>query len=450
MDLFMKKEILDHLPDPKEVTVPLYFEKTIKNEKEQLDLSNIEINAGETKLKSLYSKLKNGIDTVIPYSDNDIYIAYIDRYLKMYYPRMFFILNHLLKYTKFYELLKNWSSKPIKILDIGAGPGTMFMAFIEYLEYINGLEIFDFIYEISLIEEENNFLGFIKHLLDELKTSKPTLCSKLSLKTPLESHNIDFNDIESSISSLLEESKYKIIILSFILNENAPDLEKNKKLFEILSDHLEEDGLIIFIGAASDYIHKYFNIDFKKEMNLVRLVPCFNSNEKYRVRRRDKYPFFEPCGDLCTFQISSTERHLFSYLVLAKKDIVFKELRDMIENSVNFHNQYEYLSPLPKNTRMKMMEKIDENCDIFGIFSDRSGSIYYICNGVCKYRLFDTTGDLNINEGDLVIFRNLKFDGIYRKWNWVKNIKKNYNEVGFNYHNDSSYRVIPYFLEPED
>lgn len=448
----MKKEILDHLPDPKERTIPIYFERTITEEKERSGLSDTEIDVGERKLKGFYSKLKNGINSAPPYSNNEIYIAYIDRYLKMYYPRMFFILNHLLKYTKFYELLKNWSSKPIKILDIGAGPGTMFMAFIEYLEYINGLEIFDFIYEISLIEEENNFLGFIKQLLNKLKTSNPTLHSKLSLKTPLESHCIDFNDIESNITSVLKETKYKIIILSFILNENEPHLEKNKNLFKILSDHLEEDGLIIFIGAASDYIRKYFSIDFNNEMSLVRLVPCFNSNELYRTRRSDKYPFFGPCGDLCTFQISPAERHRFSYLVLAKKDIVFKKLRDMIKNSVNFHNQYEYLSRLTRDKRNEKMENIDENCDIFGIFSDRRDSDYYICNGVCKYKVIDTIDNININEGDFVIFRDLKFDGIFPKWNRAKRpwIRKNYNEVGFKYHDDSSYKVIPYFLEPED
>ena len=450
MDLFMKREILDHLPDPKEVTVPVYFERTIIEEKENSGLSDAEIDEGENKLKSAYSDLKNGIKSAPPYSDNEIYIAYIDRYLKMYYPRMFFILNHLLKYTKFYELLKKWSSKPIKILDIGAGPGTMFMAFIEYLEYINGLETFDFTYEISLIEEENNFLGFIKQLLNKLMTSKPTLHSKLSLKIPLESHQIDFNDIDSNITSILNESKYEIIILSFILNENEPDLEKNKNLFKNLSDHLEEDGLIIFIGAASDYIHKYFKIDFKKEMDLIRLVPCFNSNELYRTNRKDKYPFFKPCGDLCTFQISPTERHTFSYLVLAKIDITFKKLGVMIKDSVNFHNQYKYLGRLPWKKRREKMEKIDENCDIFGIFSDRRDSDYYICNGVCKYKVINTPDNININEGDLVIFRNLEFDGIYIKWNRVKRIKKNYNEVGFKYHGDSSYEVIPYFLEPEE
>ena len=448
----MKEEILDHLPDPKEITIPLYFERVITEEKENSGLSDTEIDEGESKLISAYSDLKNGINSAPPYSDNDAYIAYIDRYLKMYYPRMFFILNHLLKYTKYYELLKNWSSKPIKILDIGAGPGTMFMAFIEYLEYINELETFDFRYEISLIEEESNFLGFIEQLLNNLEISKPTLRSKLSLKIPLESNRIDFNDIESNITSILKESKYQIIILSFILNENEPDLGKNKTLFKILSDHLEEDGLIIFIGAASDYIRNYFNIDFKKELDLFRLVPCFNSNEFYRTRRGDKHPFFEPCGDLCTFQISPTERHSFSYLVLAKEDITFKKLRDMIENSINFHNKYEYLSRLSRDDRDKAMEEIIENCDIFGIFSDRRQSSYYICNGACKYKVIDTTDNININEGDLVIFRDLKFDGVFPKWNRAKKlwIRKNYNEVGLKYHEDSSYKFISYFLEPEE
>jgi len=452
MDLFMKKEILDNLPDPKEVTVPAYFERTITEEKEKSGLSDTEIDEGESKLISAYSDLKNGINSTPPYSDNDVYIAYIDRYLKMYYPRMFFILNHLLKYTKFYEILKNWSSKSIKILDIGAGPGNMFMAFIEYLEYINELEAFDFTYEISLIEEESNFIGFSERLLNKLETSKPTLRSRLSFKIPLESRRINFNDIESDITSTLKESKYQIIILSFILNENEPDLEKNKTLFKTLSDHLEDDGLIIFIGAASDYIRKYFNIDFKNEMELVRLIPCFNSNELHGNRSEGVYPFFGPCGDLCTFQISPAERHRFSYVVLSKKDIVYKKCRDMIENTLNFYNQYEYLAQLWRNERDERMKEISENCDIFGIFSDRMGTSYYICNGACKYKVIDTTDNININEGDLVIFRDLEFDGIFPKKKRINStwIRKNYNEVGFKYQDDSSFKVVPYFLEPED
>lgn len=448
----MKKEILDHLLDPKNVTVPAYFERTITEEKERLNLSDFEINVGENKLKKFYSALKKGLNLPPPYSESDIYIAYIDRYLKMYYPRMCFILNHLLKYTKFYEILKDWSSNPITILDIGAGPGTMFMAFVEYLENLNEIDTFDFTYEISQIEDEDNFLNFIGRLLNNLKTSKPSLHSKISLKRPFESHFLDFDEIEDSLNSVLQDSKYKIIILSFILNENEPDLEKNKKLFEVLSNHLEDDGLIIFIGAASDYIHKYFEIDFKKEMDLIRLVPCFNSNELYRTSRKDKYPFFKPCGDLCTFQISPTERQTFSYLVLAKKNITFKKFSDMIENGVSFHTQYEYLSHYYKKDRMKLMEKIEENCDIFGIFSDRNRPVYYICNGACKYRIEDKTDNIDINEGDLVIFRNLKFDGLYQKVNMVKKewIRKNYNEIGFYIHDDSNYEVIPYFLESEE
>lgn len=210
MDLFMKKEILDNLQDPKGVSVPEYFIKTITEEKERLNLLEVDINKGELKLKKFYSLLKKGGSIAPAYSENDIYLAYIDRYLKMYYPRMFFILNHLFKYTKFYELLKNWSSEPIKILDIGAGPGTMFMALIEYLEYINQLETFDFTYEISLIEEEDNFLNFIGLLLNNLKISKPSLQTKITLQIPLESNYLDFDDIESSVGSVLQDSKFEL------------------------------------------------------------------------------------------------------------------------------------------------------------------------------------------------------------------------------------------------
>ena len=183
------------------------------------------------------------------------------------------------------------------------------------------------------------------------------------------------------------------------------------------------------------------------------MTPCFNSNELYRTIGSDKYPFFGPCGDLCTFQISPVEKNRFSYLVLSKKDITFKELRDMIENSLSFHNQYEFHTRLKYTEKIVEIGKIIENYDIFGIFSDRGNrSEYYVCNGACKYKVIDTTGNLNIDEGDLVIFKDLKYDGMYPKKNTTRIpwIYKNYNEIAFKYHNESSYEVIPYFLEPED
>lgn len=62
---------------------------------------------------------------------------------------MFFIMNYLMKYTNFFDLLDSWNENQIKILDIGAGPGTMCSSFIEYLDYINQLGTFDFKYSIN-------------------------------------------------------------------------------------------------------------------------------------------------------------------------------------------------------------------------------------------------------------------------------------------------------------
>ena len=59
MVLFVKKEILDNLPDPKEITVPVYFERSNTEEKERSGLIDTKIDDGERKLKILYSKLKN-------------------------------------------------------------------------------------------------------------------------------------------------------------------------------------------------------------------------------------------------------------------------------------------------------------------------------------------------------------------------------------------------------
>lgn len=171
----LKYDILDLLPNPRDLDLPEYFKKTILEEKLASGLSEEEIKDGNSKLIRCYTNLKNKTPGPPDYSDPEVYIAYIDNYVKNYYPRMFFIMNNLMKYSRFFDLLDSWNGKQIKILDIGAGPGTMCFSFIEYLNYINQLGTFDFKYSINIIERENNFINYINKLeanVDNLKLKK--------------------------------------------------------------------------------------------------------------------------------------------------------------------------------------------------------------------------------------------------------------------------------------
>lgn len=443
----LKEEILNYIPNPREIELPNYIERTITEEINLSGLSSVDIETGKEKLSGFYSSLKKGLPLAPSYSELEVYIAYIDTYLRMYYPRMAFTVNNLLKYTNFYELLNDWSEKPIKILDIGAGPGTMFIAFIEYLENINQENIFDFQYEISVFEEEENFIHFLERLKDNIEIMDSSKSERISFSSILEPNSIDFDDLESNIGSLLENKKYNVIILSFIINENDPNHEKIRNLFTILSNYLKQSGIIIFIGAASDYIYEYFEIDFKEETNLNRIAPCLNGNKIYDPNGRINFPFFRPCGDLCTFQITPMERHRFCYLVLSKTDLVLKKYNDHIQNSIGFYSKYKHLVPMFRSKRDKEMEKINEFIDVLGIFSDRSDSNYYICNGACKFKVIDETGSIDINEGDVVLLKNVKFDGNYQKINKFKGnyIRKPYAEIGVKFQAHSSFEIIPYF-----
>jgi len=179
MASFVKKDILDHLPRLNEVKIPDYLEKTIIDELNSFNLSASDIELGKSQLSEYYSALLNWAPAIINYSDPKVYIGYLVDYLKKYFPRMWFIMNHLLRYTNYFETLKLLDNTPIKILDIGAGPGTMFVSLIEYLEYVNQLGTFNLKYIIDVIEKENNFLKFIENLETNIKIHNEDLSKRI-------------------------------------------------------------------------------------------------------------------------------------------------------------------------------------------------------------------------------------------------------------------------------
>jgi len=451
----LKYDILDILPNPRDIDLPKYFKKTITEEKLVSGLSDEEIEEGHSTLIECYTNLKNKIPAPPDYSDPEVYITYIDNYLKNYYPRMFFIMNHLMKYTSFFDLLDSWNEKQIKILDIGAGPGTMCFSFIEYLEYINQLGTFDFKYSINIIERENNFINFINKLEANVENLNAKLKKTITIEKPIRPLSIDFNDVKQSLNAILGKVNYDVIILSFILNENEPQEEKNKKLFQSLSEHITDEGIIIFIGAASDYIHEYFQIDFKKEFGLNRNAPCLSGNLTYGIENNKRCPFFKPCGDLCTFQISQDERNKFCYMVLSKKDFLYDRYNNHLKKSVEFFKKYEH--HLNIRTYSQKKPELGEVTDIIGILTNKERKLqkcdYYFCNGSCKFKIDGLElPELEIKEGDLVIFENLIYDGLYPKINKShgKYIPKQMGEIGFKYNRDTSkgllsnFEVIPY------
>ncbi len=263
--------------------------------------------------------------------------------------------------------------------------------------------------------------------------------------------------MKQSLNASLGEVNYDVIILSFILNENEPQEEKNKKLFRSLSEHITDEGIIIFIGAASDYIHEYFQIDFKKEFGLNRNAPCLSGNLTYGIEKNKKFPFFKPCGDLCTFQITQDERNKFSYIVLSKNDFLYERCNNYIKKSVEFFKKYEH--HLNRSYKQKKPE-LGEVTDNIGILTnkERKGQNYdyYFCNGSCKFKIDGLKlPELEIKEGDLVLFENLIYDGLYSKINKScgKYIPKQLGEIGFKYNRDTSkgllsnFEVIPYLLD---
>ncbi len=454
---FVKREILDHLPKLNEVEIPDYLNKTIEDEIISFKLSNDDIESGKSQLRDDYSALLNWTPTPVNYSDPKVYLGYLVDYLGKFYPRMWFIMNHLLRYTNYFEILRFLSDAPVKILDIGSGPGTMFISLIEYLEYINQLGTFNFQYTIDVIEKEKNFLKFIENLETNIKIYNEEFFKRININKPLKPSNIDFEMLQETLKRYLSSKTYDIIITSFVLNENIPNQEIMKEYFQILANHLSKNGIITLLEAPSVHLFKYLEIDFIKEIDLIRSAPCLNANRVYDLNGSFNYPFFKPCGDLCTFQISSEERHRFCYLVLSKQDLTIDLYKEQIQKSIKLYQKHKNLVKLSREERQSILDRQGrELTDIIGIFTDKRDNNYYFCNGGCKFKVIVNKESefQKIKEGDVVLFKNIKFDGLYQKKNYNVRpiINKNYAEIGFIYgvneldEEQSEFEIIHYFI----
>ena len=106
----MKREILDNLPLPQTIETPQYLELTKEEEKEIYGLKWYENARGERELENAYGKFKENQKSNFEdklYSDPRRYLNYLEKYSFPYYPRMFLILNHLIRYTNFFDILKS-------------------------------------------------------------------------------------------------------------------------------------------------------------------------------------------------------------------------------------------------------------------------------------------------------------------------------------------------------
>ena len=460
MDNFMKKEILDYLPIPSKIKIPKYIQEISNQESQNFNLKWYEITTGEDELKKTYEKFKNAEKSNFGenlYSEPRRFIPYLEDYQKLYYPRMALILNHLIKYTNFFNILKEWNESQIKILDIGAGPGNMSFAFIEYLEYINKLEIFDFKYEMNIVEQEKLFIDFIKKTYSRMKIDKPETYKKIDLNETIEPFRIDFDNIYLSLDPKLDKKKFHVIIIGFVLNENEPNRKKIFNLSAVLKEHLESNGLIIYLEAPSYHLYKYFNIDFEGDLSLYRNAPCLNGNRFYDASGKRNLPFWNPCGDLCVFQISDDERNKFCYLVLSKKEFLLSNYNDSIENSITIYKKYKHHLKLKKWEKQK---EFGELFDVIGLFTNREKTTgytsYYFCNGACKFKIDKLKSpELEIEEGNLVLLKNIIYDGVYQKLYSAHKrfFRKPYAEIGIKFKRNSNgknlsdYEVIPYFFK---
>lgn len=194
---------------------------------------------------------------------NQIYLQYLIYYL----PVNTFKIHRLLGDLVLSGVLKT----KIRILDIGTGPGSIPIGIIEFYKILsNNRRNIDFKIEISILDEENNFLVIAKNLLKRVtKELPPNLYVTIN--------NVIHKKIDKKFNLKRE---YDLICMSNLLNKFELDEEFDiDNYFTSLCKSLDNKGSILIIEPGdNDDCTNFKNIrnSVLKNTNLDMFSPCNN------------------------------------------------------------------------------------------------------------------------------------------------------------------------------
>ncbi|MFN8672315.1 MAG: small ribosomal subunit Rsm22 family protein [Candidatus Sericytochromatia bacterium] len=272
--------------------IPEYLNEKVKAYSENKKLKNIFKNREQ--ITKDYKELKNNSDPIK--TENDL-VSYLLSRLPSTYAVSYNVLEKLNEFEQF----KNVSNEIKSIIDIGAGPATSTYAC---------LDLFESIEELTLIERNNFFIEFAKNtLIDNFPSLKA-------------------NIIKDNIKNINFEKNYDIAIISYVLNE----LEDNTKL-KLINDIWEKTNFLIIIEPGTprgfESIRKIKNL-YKESV----LAPCTHNlicpleendwcHFYKRIERTKEQKYLKNATE-------SYEDEKFSYLILAKNNLLEREKRSRI------------------------------------------------------------------------------------------------------------------------
>lgn len=268
--------------------LPEYLTESLESTLVHTKLKNLV--ESRMKLTESYKDIRKNTDPIK--TENDFYTYLISRLPATY--------------NVSYQVLEMLKGQPIKsMLDIGSGPGTSIYA---------GLEIFEGLEKLTLVERNKFFLDFSRNTLEKEFEHIPTSF----IKTDLQSHTFDQN--------------HDLAIMSYVLNE----LEESKKEEIINKIWNKANKFLVIIEPGTPK-------GFENIRKIRKLLLSLNANIVAPCTHLNTCPISD--GDWCHFYkriernrmqkylktaTESYEDEKYSYVIFSKDKITYTDKKRII------------------------------------------------------------------------------------------------------------------------